>query len=258
MASARSASPSAARASRSGPAGRLRRSSTPATIWGRSTIRSESPLVHVPTSADWATRADFDLPDLDVRRPSLEDVYLDTHPTTERTVDVAVIRWLIRRRRVRKAAAPAEPAVRRASGGRWARPPPDPLRPRGFLRNRQGRFFTVVLPLRPPRRLRQRGRRADGGADRRRRPSTYYVPGLSALAVSRPRSSTSSSRSPRSARRAVLKRRRATPVPAWVLIAGRALTAISVSLATLTMHASSSAGSRMASTCSAAAIPASR
>ena len=29
----------------------------------------------------------------------------------------------------------------------------------------------------------------------------------------------------------VLKRRRATPVPAWVLIAGRALTAIAIALA---------------------------
>jgi ABC-2 type transport system ATP-binding protein len=39
-------------------------------------IRSASPLVHVQMLAAWALGADFDLPDLDVRRPTLEDVYL--------------------------------------------------------------------------------------------------------------------------------------------------------------------------------------
>jgi ABC-2 type transport system ATP-binding protein len=43
---------------------------------GTTLIRSESPLVHVQLLADWALGQDIDLPDLDVRRPTLEDVYL--------------------------------------------------------------------------------------------------------------------------------------------------------------------------------------
>jgi ABC-2 type transport system ATP-binding protein len=43
---------------------------------GSIVLRSESPLRHVGELADWAGAAGFDLPDLDVRRPTLEDVYL--------------------------------------------------------------------------------------------------------------------------------------------------------------------------------------
>jgi len=43
---------------------------------GAVTVASEAPLAHVGTLADWACRGGFDLPDLDVRRPTLEDVYL--------------------------------------------------------------------------------------------------------------------------------------------------------------------------------------
>jgi ABC-2 type transport system ATP-binding protein len=43
---------------------------------GMTVVRSESPLVHVQMLADWALGHGFDLPDLDVRRPTLEDVYL--------------------------------------------------------------------------------------------------------------------------------------------------------------------------------------
>ncbi len=43
---------------------------------GLVTLRSEAPLVHVGALAEWALRRDVDLPDLDVHRPSLEDVYL--------------------------------------------------------------------------------------------------------------------------------------------------------------------------------------
>jgi ABC-2 type transport system ATP-binding protein len=39
-------------------------------------VRSECPLLHLQMLADWALGRGFDLPDLDVRRPSLEDVYL--------------------------------------------------------------------------------------------------------------------------------------------------------------------------------------
>ena len=60
----------------------------------------------------------------------------------------------------------------------------------GFLRNRQARFFTLMLPL-----LFLVIFVSVFGNDtvgpERVKASTYYVPGLSALASSRPRSSTS-------------------------------------------------------------------
>jgi ABC-2 type transport system ATP-binding protein len=43
---------------------------------GRVTIESELALADVKTLADWALSRRLELPDLDVRRPSLEDVYL--------------------------------------------------------------------------------------------------------------------------------------------------------------------------------------
>ncbi|HST26691.1 MAG TPA: ABC transporter ATP-binding protein [Gaiellaceae bacterium] len=43
---------------------------------GRVVVESERPLAAVKALADWAESRGFDLPDLDVRRPSLEDVYL--------------------------------------------------------------------------------------------------------------------------------------------------------------------------------------
>jgi ABC-2 type transport system ATP-binding protein len=39
-------------------------------------VRSESPLPHLQILADWALSRGFDLPDLDVHRPTLEEVYL--------------------------------------------------------------------------------------------------------------------------------------------------------------------------------------
>ncbi len=43
---------------------------------GRVTLRSEAPLLHVGALAEWARGRGLDLPDLDVHRPTLEDVYL--------------------------------------------------------------------------------------------------------------------------------------------------------------------------------------
>ncbi len=103
-----------------------------------------------------------------------------------------------------------------------------------FVRNRQARFFTLVLPIIflvifvsvfgnnkvGPQQVKA---------------STYYVPGLAALGVIAGSfvnlviSITTLRES------GVLKRRRATPVPASVLIAGRALTAIVVSLAVMSV-----------------------
>jgi ABC-2 type transport system ATP-binding protein len=49
---------------------------------GAIVLRSESPLAHVQVLAEWALGRGLDLPDLDVRRPTLEEVYLTiTNPT---------------------------------------------------------------------------------------------------------------------------------------------------------------------------------
>ena len=102
-----------------------------------------------------------------------------------------------------------------------------------FMRNRQARFFTLILPLLFlvifvsvfGNNTVKAGVKA----------STYYVPGISALAVIAASfvnlviSITAQRES------GILKRRRATPVPAWVLIAGRTLTAMSISLVVMTV-----------------------
>ena len=50
---------------------------------GLTVLHSESPLIHLQTLGDWALGRGFDLPDLDVHRPSLEGVYLSlTDPVT--------------------------------------------------------------------------------------------------------------------------------------------------------------------------------
>ena len=53
---------------------------------GASTVlHSESPLAHLQMLGDWALGHGFDLPDLDVHRPSLEDVYLSlTGPASKK------------------------------------------------------------------------------------------------------------------------------------------------------------------------------
>jgi ABC-2 type transport system permease protein len=143
-----------------------------------------------------------------------------------------LIRWLIRRRRARKAAAPAAPPVVHGRLGLVLHQARYDLL--GFLRNRQARFFTLILPLLflvifvsvfGNNTIRATGVKA----------STYYVPGISALAVIAA-SFVNLVISITAQREAgILKRRRATPVPAWVLIAGRTLTAMSVSLVVMTV-----------------------
>jgi ABC-2 type transport system ATP-binding protein len=48
---------------------------------GRIVLESREPLADVKALADWALARGLDLPDLDVRRPSLEDVYLELTKT---------------------------------------------------------------------------------------------------------------------------------------------------------------------------------
>jgi ABC-2 type transport system permease protein len=104
---------------------------------------------------------------------------------------------------------------------------------RAFLRNKQGRYLTMVLPVILLVVFVGVGIGGKTVGPRHVDSSVYYVPGLSALAVVAA-SFTNLVVSITVQREAgVLKRRRATPVPAWVLVAGRTLTAIAVSLATL-------------------------
>jgi ABC-2 type transport system permease protein len=103
-----------------------------------------------------------------------------------------------------------------------------------FFRNRQSRFFTLILPvIFLVIFVSVFGNNTIG--PQHVKASTYYVPGLSALAVIAG-SFVNLVISITAQREAgVLKRRRSTPVPAWVLIAGRALTAIVVALGVMTV-----------------------
>lgn len=104
---------------------------------------------------------------------------------------------------------------------------------RGFLRNRQARFFTLALPL-----LFLVIFVSIFGHDRvgptQLKASLYYVPGLSAMAVIAASFVNLVISITVLREEGILKRRRSTPVPAWVLIAGRTLMAIVVSLASMT------------------------
>jgi len=104
---------------------------------------------------------------------------------------------------------------------------------RAFLRNRQSRFFTLALPVL----FLVIFASVFGGSDRtvsipggRIETSVYYVPGIIALGIIAA-SFVNLVISVTAQREAgVLKRRRATPVPAGALIAGRALTAVVTAL----------------------------
>ena len=103
-----------------------------------------------------------------------------------------------------------------------------------FLRNRQSRFFTLVLPvIFLVIFVSVFGNNKVGPQNVKA--STYYVPGLMALGIIAA-SFVNLVISITAQREAgVLKRRRSTPVPASVLIAGRALTAIVVALSVMTI-----------------------
>lgn len=103
-----------------------------------------------------------------------------------------------------------------------------------FARNRQARFFTVLLPvtflvifatvfgdqLIGPRHIEA---------------SSYYVPGIAALAVLAASFSNLVIAVTAQRELGILKRRRATPAPASAVIAGRAITSLAVSLAVTTV-----------------------
>ncbi len=153
-------------------------------------------------------------------------------------------RW----QRNRAAAAGAQPAqaAQRTGTRSQSRPHAHPTTPAalvlhqarydllGVWRNRQARFFTLLLPL-----LflvifvSVFGNNTVG--HQQVKVSTYYVPGIAALAVIAS-SFVNLVISVTTEREAgILKRRRATPVPAWVLVAGRTLSAMALSLAVMTL-----------------------
>jgi ABC-2 type transport system permease protein len=100
---------------------------------------------------------------------------------------------------------------------------------RAFTRNREARFFTVLLPL-----IFLVIFAAVFGNDtvivdgREIKQTTYYVPNLMALAIVSAAVQSLVIAVVTQRESGILKRRRSTPVPAWALIAGRALTSVVV------------------------------
>jgi ABC-type transport system involved in cytochrome c biogenesis permease component len=104
---------------------------------------------------------------------------------------------------------------------------------RGFARNRQSRFFTLALPVL----FLVIFASVFGGsghtttvAGGRISTSAYYVPGIIALGVIAACFGSLVASVTAQRERGVLKRRRATPVPAAVVIAGRVLTAVVIAV----------------------------
>jgi ABC-2 type transport system permease protein len=98
-----------------------------------------------------------------------------------------------------------------------------------FLRDRQARFFTVALPVIFLAIFVSVFGNNHVGPEHIKA-STYYVPGIAALAVLSASFSNLVIAITAQRELGVLKRRRATPVPAAVLIGGRATTALVISL----------------------------
>ena len=104
---------------------------------------------------------------------------------------------------------------------------------RAFLRNRQSQFFTLALPvlflviLASVLGGRGNTTQVPGG---RISTSVYYVPGIIALGVIAACFGNLVASVTAQRERGVLKRRRATPVPAGAIIAGRVLTAVVVAV----------------------------
>jgi ABC-2 type transport system permease protein len=101
-----------------------------------------------------------------------------------------------------------------------------------FGRNRQGRFFTALLPvIFLVIFVSVFGNNRAGSAHVKA--STYYVPGIAALALLSASFANLVISVTAQRELGVLKRRRATPVPARVLLAGRALSSLVIAVAVM-------------------------
>jgi ABC-2 type transport system permease protein len=105
---------------------------------------------------------------------------------------------------------------------------------RSFLRDKQARFTTLILPI-----VLLLVLVSVGGGDksvveggREIKVAVFYIPGLIALGIVSASFANLVVDLVTQRESGVLKRRRATPVPAWALIAGRTLTAAAASLVT--------------------------
>jgi len=157
-----------------------------------------------------------------------------------------IILWLVRRIRAwrargRSTQPSGAPTERGPGGGRRSEGPPSAIAKMSwhqfrydlltFLRNRQARFFTIVLPI-----LflvifssvfgNDTVKVAGGRIDE----SVYYVPAIMALAVIAAAFVNLVISVTAQRETGVLKRRRATPVPVGALIGGRALTSMVTAL----------------------------
>jgi ABC-2 type transport system permease protein len=150
-----------------------------------------------------------------------------------------ILRWLFRRLRARRRRRSGETPVPNRAGARQHGTLQLVLHQArfdllAFFRNRQSRFFTLILPvLFLVIFVSVFGNNIVGPGHVKG--STYYVPGISALAVIAGSFVNLVISITTQRETGVLKRRRSTPVPAWVLIAGRALTATVVSLGVMTV-----------------------
>jgi ABC-2 type transport system permease protein len=135
--------------------------------------------------------------------------------------------------------AKARRAARRAARGLEPRRPADSAAGlilhqaqydlRAFRRNRQARFFTVALPVIFLVIFVSIFGNNHVGLEHVKA-STYYVPGIAALAVIASSFVNLVISITTQRETGVLKRRRSTPMPAWALIGGRTLAAVVVSL----------------------------
>jgi ABC-2 type transport system permease protein len=104
---------------------------------------------------------------------------------------------------------------------------------RAFFRNRQSRFFTLALPVLFlvifAALFGGRGHTVPV-ANGRISTSVYYVPGIMALGIIAAAFANLVASVTTQRERGVLKRRRATPVPAAAVVAGRVLTAVTVAV----------------------------
>ena len=104
---------------------------------------------------------------------------------------------------------------------------------RAFIRNRQSQFFTLALPilfLVIFAALFGSGGRTTAVTGGRISTSVYYVPGIIALGIIAACFGNLVASVTAQRERGVLKRRRATPVPAAAVIAGRVLTAVLIAV----------------------------